>query len=51
MPENVLAVDRGSQLADDHQQYLAKNPDGYCPNHSCGIAYKSAVLYSGEKAK
>jgi len=36
---------------DYHQQYLAKNPDGYCPNHSCGIPYKSAVLYSGEKAE
>jgi len=36
---------------DYHQQYLAKNPDGYCPNHSCGIPYKSAVPYSGEKAK
>jgi peptide-methionine (S)-S-oxide reductase len=36
---------------DYHQQYLAKNPDGYCPNHSCGIPYKSAVLYSGEKAR
>jgi peptide-methionine (S)-S-oxide reductase len=24
---------------DYHQQYLAKNPDGYCPNHSCGIKY------------
>ena len=35
---------------DYHQQYLAKNPDGYCPNHSCGIPYKSAVLYTGEKA-
>jgi peptide-methionine (S)-S-oxide reductase len=35
---------------DYHQQYLAKNPDGYCPNHSCGIPYKSAVLYAGEKA-
>jgi peptide-methionine (S)-S-oxide reductase len=35
---------------DHHQQYLAKNPDGYCPNHSCGIPYKSAVLYAGEKA-
>ena len=22
---------------DYHQQYLAKNPDGYCPDHSCGI--------------
>jgi peptide-methionine (S)-S-oxide reductase len=35
---------------DYHQQYLAKNPDGYCPNHSCGITYKSAASYSGEKA-
>jgi peptide-methionine (S)-S-oxide reductase len=35
---------------DYHQQYLAKNPDGYCPDHSCGIPYKSAVLAVGEKA-
>jgi peptide-methionine (S)-S-oxide reductase len=28
---------------DYHQQYLAKNPDGYCPDHSCGIPYKSPV--------
>jgi peptide-methionine (S)-S-oxide reductase len=28
---------------DYHQQYLAKNPDGYCPNHSCGIPYRSPV--------
>jgi peptide-methionine (S)-S-oxide reductase len=33
---------------DYHQQYLAKNPDGYCPNHSCGIPYKSPVSV-GEK--
>jgi len=24
---------------DYHQQYLAKNPAGYCPDHSCGISY------------
>ena len=30
-------------IADYHQQYLAKNPDGYCPDHSCGIPYKSPV--------
>ena len=36
---------------DYHQQYLAKNPDGYCPNHSCGIPYRSAMSYSGAKAK
>jgi peptide methionine sulfoxide reductase MsrA len=22
---------------DYHQQYLAKNPNGYCPNHSTGV--------------
>jgi peptide-methionine (S)-S-oxide reductase len=27
---------------DYHQQYLAKNPDGYCPDHSCGVSFKSA---------
>jgi peptide-methionine (S)-S-oxide reductase len=35
---------------DYHQQYLAKNPDGYCPDHSCGIPYKSPELEVGEKA-
>jgi peptide-methionine (S)-S-oxide reductase len=28
---------------DYHQQYLAKNPGGYCPDHSCGVPYKSPV--------
>ena len=28
---------------DYHQQYLAKNPGGYCPDHSCGIPYRSPV--------
>jgi len=23
---------------DEHQQYLAKNPGGYCPDHSTGVA-------------
>jgi peptide-methionine (S)-S-oxide reductase len=31
---------------DYHQQYLAKNPDGYCPNHSCGIPYHSPAKYA-----
>jgi peptide-methionine (S)-S-oxide reductase len=31
-----------------HQQYLAKNPDGYCPNHSCGVPYKSLVSFKGQ---
>ncbi len=35
---------------DYHQQYLAKNPGGYCPDHSCGVTFKSAELPVGEKA-
>ena len=35
---------------DYHQQYLAKNPGGYCPDHSCGVSFKSAELPVGEKA-
>ena len=27
---------------DYHQQYLAKNPDGYCPDHSCGVRFDFA---------
>jgi peptide-methionine (S)-S-oxide reductase len=35
---------------DYHQQYLAKNPGGYCPDHSCGVSFDSAGLQVGEKA-
>ena len=35
---------------DYHQQYLAKNPDGYCAIGGCGVAFKSAQLQAGEKA-
>jgi peptide-methionine (S)-S-oxide reductase len=33
-----------------HQQYLAKNLDGYCGIGGCGVPYKSAALPVGEKA-
>jgi peptide-methionine (S)-S-oxide reductase len=33
-----------------HQQYLAKNPDGYCGIGGCGVPFKSAELEVGEKA-
>ncbi|MGD0490311.1 MAG: peptide-methionine (S)-S-oxide reductase MsrA [Steroidobacteraceae bacterium] len=29
---------------DYHQQYLAKNPDGYCGIGGCGVPYKAAEL-------
>ena len=35
---------------DYHLQYLEKNPAGYCPDHSCGVSFKSGELQVGEKA-
>ena len=35
---------------DYHQQYLAKNPDGYCGIGGCGVPFKSAELQVGENA-
>jgi peptide-methionine (S)-S-oxide reductase len=36
--------------ADYHQQYLAKNPDGYCGIGGCGVPFKPAEVAVGEKA-
>jgi peptide-methionine (S)-S-oxide reductase len=33
---------------DYHQQYLAKNPDGYCGIGGCGVPFKHAELYAGQ---
>ncbi len=33
-----------------HQQYLAKNPNGYCGIGGCGVPFKSTELQVGEKA-
>ena len=35
---------------DYHQQYLAKNPDGYCGIGGCGVPFKVAELREGQKA-
>jgi NAD(P)-dependent dehydrogenase (short-subunit alcohol dehydrogenase family) len=42
---------RGGQRfsADYHQQYLAKNPNGYCGIGGCGVPFKIAELQVGEK--
>ena len=34
---------------DYHQQYLAKNPDGYCGLGGCGVKFDSAKLHQGQK--
>jgi peptide-methionine (S)-S-oxide reductase len=46
----ILAAPPFFYAEDYHQQYLAKNPGGYCPDHSCGVSFKSAELQVGEKA-
>jgi len=33
-----------------HQQYLAKNPDGYCGIGGCGVPFKLAEVPAGGKA-
>jgi peptide-methionine (S)-S-oxide reductase len=35
---------------DYHQQYLAKNPDGYCGIGGCGVSFKVAELPSEDRA-
>jgi peptide-methionine (S)-S-oxide reductase len=35
---------------DYHQQYLAKNPDGYCGLGGCGVPFESAELAAAQKA-
>ncbi len=32
---------------DYHQQYLSKNPNGYCPDHGTGVSCPVGVLSSG----
>jgi hypothetical protein len=34
---------KSSISADYHQRYLAKNPGGYCPNHSRGVSSVPSV--------
>ena len=29
---------------DDHQQYLAKVPNGYCPNHATGVTFEGPIV-------
>jgi peptide-methionine (S)-S-oxide reductase len=39
----ILDAPKFYYAEDYHQQYLAKNPGGYCPNHSCGVSYASSA--------
>jgi peptide-methionine (S)-S-oxide reductase len=39
----ILAAPEYFYAEDYHQQYLAKNPGGYCGIGGCGVAYESRV--------
>jgi peptide methionine sulfoxide reductase MsrA len=30
---------------DYHQQYLAKVPNGYCPNHATGVTLEGPIIH------
>lgn len=47
----ILAAPEFYYAEDYHQQYLAKNPDGYCGLGGCGVAFKFPELAVGEKAR
>jgi peptide-methionine (S)-S-oxide reductase len=47
---DILDAPQFFYAEDYHQQYLAKNPDGYCPDHSCGVTFKPEELQVREKA-
>jgi len=46
----ILDAPKFYYAEDYHQQYLAKNPRGYCPDHSCGVSFDSAEVPAEEKA-
>ena len=39
----ILPAPQYFYAEDYHQQYLAKNPGGYCPDHSCGVSFGDAA--------
>jgi len=46
----ILDAPKFYYAEDYHQQYLAKNPNGYCGIGGCGVPFKLAELPVGEKA-
>ena len=39
----IKQLDKFWPAEDYHQNYLAKNPNGYCPNHSTGVRFDQAM--------
>jgi peptide methionine sulfoxide reductase msrA/msrB len=40
----IQKLDKFYKAEDYHQDYLAKNPNGYCPNHSTGVKFAKKTL-------
>ena len=45
----IIAAPEFYYAEEYHQQYLAKNPNGYCGIGGCGVPFKLAELQVGEK--
>ena len=45
----ILAAPEFFYAEDYHQQYLAKNPNGYCGIGGCGVSFRIADLPAGEE--
>ena len=44
-PRNFRGISIASESS--HQQYLAKNPEGYCGIGGCGVRFDSAEIRQG----
>jgi peptide methionine sulfoxide reductase msrA/msrB len=38
----IKALDKFYSAKEHHQNYLAKNPSGYCPNHTTGVKFENS---------
>lgn len=40
----IQKLDKFYKAKEYHQNYLAKNPNGYCPNHATGVKFETAPI-------
>ena len=46
----ILEAGRFYYAEDYHQQYLDKNPDGYCPVHATGVTLPAEASFTARRA-
>ena len=42
---SVKLLDKFYAAEEYHQDYIKKNPNGYCPDHSTGVAFNEEKLH------